>query len=180
VTTAALRRSAWAILSLAVVAGDQASKHLIRHTMALHDSQVVVPGLFSLTHVANRGALFGMLRDLPDPWRSLLFTLVPLAAIILIIYFQLRTPLGDTAAHTGLALILGGALGNLADRIRLGYVTDFLDVFVSDHHWPAFNVADSSICVGVSLLVLSLLLARREATPTGMPPEEVRDASRPV
>ena len=179
-TPDALRRSVWALLTLAVVAGDQASKHQIRLTMALHDSVSIVPGLFSLTHVANRGALFGMLRDLPDPWRSMLFTLVPLGAIALIIYFQLRTPLGDAAAHTGLALILGGALGNLADRVRLGYVTDFLDVYLSDHHWPAFNVADSSICVGVSLLVLSLLLARREAAPTGVPPEEARDASRPV
>jgi signal peptidase II len=176
----ALRRYSWALMTLAVVAGDQASKRTIRKSMSLHDSIPVVPGLFSLTHVANRGALFGMLRDLADPWRSALFTLVPLAAIVLIVYFQRRTPLADTPAHVGLALILGGALGNLADRIRLGYVTDFLDVYVSDHHWPAFNVADSAICVGVSFLVLSLLLTRRETTPAGIPPEETRDASRPL
>src|SRR5262249_20801707 len=120
------------------------------------------------------------LRDLPDPWRSGLFTLVPLAAIVLIVYFQRRTPLQDAPAHLGLSLILGGALGNLADRIRLGYVTDFLDVFVSDQHWRAFTVADSAICVGVSLLVLSLLLTRREPVPAVDSPEEMRDASRPI
>lgn len=179
-TATALKRYAWALATLVVVAGDQASKRMVRRSIPLHDSVPVVPGLFSLTHVANRGALFGMLRDLPDPWRSGLFTLVPLAAIVLIVYFQRRTPLADAPAHTGLALILGGALGNLADRIRLGYVTDFLDVFVSDHHWPAFNVADSAICVGVSFLVLSLLMTRREIAPTGIPPEEARDASRPL
>jgi signal peptidase II len=180
VTSTALRRYAWALVTLVVIVGDQVSKRMIRASMPLHDSIPVVPGLFSLTHVANRGALFGMLRDLPDPWRSALFTLVPLAAIVLIIFFQRRTPLADKPAHVGLALILGGALGNLVDRIRLGYVTDFLDVFVGDRHWPAFNVADSAICVGVSFLVLSLMLTRREMAPTGAPPEEVRDASRPL
>lgn len=177
---ASLRRYAWGLVTLLVVAADQASKRLVRRSLSLHDSVPVVPGLFHLTHVANRGALFGMLRDLPDPWRSALFTLVPLAAIVLIIYFQRRTPWTDTPAHLGLALILGGAVGNLADRIRLGYVTDFLDVFLQDHHWPAFNVADACICVGVSLLVLSLVLTRREPTHDALPPEEARDAPRPL
>jgi signal peptidase II len=154
---AASGRIAWALMSLAVLASDQASKAQVRRLLPLHDSVTVVPGLVQLTHVTNRGALFGMLHDLPDPWRSAIFTLVPLLAIVLIVGFQSRTPAGARLAHAGLALILGGAAGNLADRLRFGQVTDFLDVFVGAHHWPAFNVADSSICVGVALLVLDLL-----------------------
>jgi len=154
---AASGRIAWSLLSLLVLALDQGTKAQVRHLLPLHDSVAVLPGFVQLTHVTNRGALFGMLHDLPDPWRSALFTLVPLLAIVLIVGFQARTPTGARLAHAGLALILGGAAGNLADRLRFGQVTDFVDVFVGAHHWPAFNVADSSICVGVALLVLDLL-----------------------
>jgi signal peptidase II len=165
------RRLAWVIVTTLVIVADQAAKTAVRAAMPLHESRAIVPGLFHLTHVSNRGALFGMLRDLPDPWRSLLFTLVPLAAIALIVCFQARTPLSDLAGQGGLALILGGAVGNLTDRIRLGYVTDYLDVFVGDHHWPAFNVADSAICVGVALLLLDLLALGRRAPAPGPGPE---------
>lgn len=150
-------RIAWALVSLLVLGVDQATKAQVRRLLPLHESVGVVPGFVQLTHVTNRGALFGMLHDLPDPWRSAIFTLVPLLAIVLIVGFQARTPAGARLAHAGLALILGGAAGNLADRLRFGQVTDFVDVFVGAHHWPAFNVADSSICVGVALLVLDLL-----------------------
>jgi signal peptidase II len=156
-SAAAPGRFTWAILSLAVLAADQATKAQVRRLLPLHDSVTVIPGFVQLTHVTNRGALFGMLHDLADPWRSIIFTLVPLLAIVLILGFQSRTPAAARLAHGGLALILGGAVGNLADRLRLGHVTDFVDVFVGPHHWPAFNVADSSICVGVALLILDLL-----------------------
>jgi len=164
---AASGRLAWALVSLLVLGLDQATKAQVRHLLPLHDSVTVVPGFVQLTHVTNRGALFGMLHDLPDPWRSALFTLVPLLAIVLIVGFQARTPSGARLAHAGLALILGGAAGNLADRLRFGQVTDFVDVFVGAHHWPAFNVADSSICVGVALLVLDLLRHSGRASDTG-------------
>lgn len=154
-------RALFALLSAAVLLLDQGTKRLVTAAMPLHSSVEVIPNLFHLTLVTNRGALFGLLHDLPDPYRSSLFTLVPLMAIGLIVFFQLRTTLQDSLAHTGLALILGGALGNLVDRIRLGHVIDFLDVFIGDHHWPAFNAADSSICIGVSLLILDLMLSGR-------------------
>jgi signal peptidase II len=165
-------RSLFALISAAVLLLDQVTKRLVTSAMPMHSSVEVIPDLFHLTLVTNRGALFGLLHDLPDPYRSSLFTLVPLLAIGLIVYFQLRTTLQDTLAHTGLALILGGALGNLVDRVRLGHVIDFLDVFIGDHHWPAFNAADSSICIGVSLLILDLMLSGRrrrepESTTTG-------------
>ena len=157
---------AFGLVSAGVVLLDQLTKRLVTASMTLHSSIEVIPNLFHLTLVTNRGALFGLLHDLPDPYRSSLFTLVPLLAIGLILYFQLRTSLQDILAHSGLALILGGAIGNLVDRVRLGHVIDFLDVFIGDHHWPAFNAADSSICIGVSLLILDLLVHgrhRREA-----------------
>jgi len=164
-------RLAYGLLTLLVLILDQGTKALITSRMALYSSRPVVPGLFQLTLVTNRGALFGLFHDMADPYRSALFTIVPALAIALILAFQYCTTTADTAAHAGLALILGGALGNLADRVRLGYVVDFLDVFVRDYHWPAFNLADSSICVGVGLLLVDLLAKalRREQAP--FPPE---------
>ena len=164
-TAARLR---WLVLSAGVLLFDQFTKSLIRARLPLHDSESIVPGLFSLTHVTNRGALFGLLHDLPDPWRALLFTVVPFAAILLILYFQGRTAVADRLAHGGLALILGGAAGNFLDRLRLGYVVDFLDVYAGTHHWPAFNVADSAICVGVGLLILDLLRPHHRPASSGL------------
>ncbi len=176
-TRGAAHRAAYASLSVAVFGLDQWTKHLVTASMTLHSSVPVIRDLFHLTLVTNRGALFGVLHDLADPYRSMLFTLVPILAVGLIVYFQVRTTLRDGIAHCGLALILGGALGNLADRLRLGHVIDFLDVFVGDHHWPAFNVADSSICVGVSLLVLGLFLQgrRRSGSPSPIPAGHASD-----
>ncbi|HEU4401833.1 MAG TPA: signal peptidase II [Candidatus Polarisedimenticolia bacterium] len=156
-----MRRVLYALGTLLVFVLDQASKAGIRSRLASNDSLTVVSGLFHLTLVTNRGALFGLFRDLPDPFRAGLFTVVPALAIALILYFQIQTSLADTVAHWGLALILGGALGNLSDRLRLGHVIDFLDFFLGTHHWPAFNLADSAICVGVGLLALDLVRGRR-------------------
>ena len=167
---AALLRLAYTLLTLSVLFLDQATKALVVSRMTLYSSAPVIPGLFHITLVTNRGALFGLLHDLADPYRSTLFTAVPLLAIALMFVFQYRTTIHDLATQSGLALILGGALGNLVDRIRLGYVIDFLDVFVGEHHWPAFNVADSCICVGVACLVIDLLVRgwhRQAALPPG-------------
>jgi signal peptidase II len=163
------RRLAFGLLTLAILVADQASKEIITSRLTLFSSVPVIPGLFHLTLVTNRGALFGLFHDLADPYRAILFTAVPILAIALILVFQLRTTISDTIAQAGLALILGGALGNLADRLRLGYVVDFLDVFVGGYHWPAFNLADSSICTGVGLLVLDLL-ARGRRRDAAAPP----------
>ncbi len=167
-----LLRIAYGGLSLTVLGLDQLTKALITDGMAAYSSVAVIPGLFQLTLVWNRGGLFGLCRGLPDPYRTVLFTAVPILAIGIILLFQYRTALADRIAQTGLALILGGAVGNLTDRIRLGHVIDFLDVFVGEYHWPAFNIADSAICVGVSLLLIDLIFkggarARDEAMGQG-------------
>jgi signal peptidase II len=159
-----LIRVVYGLITLSVFTLDQWTKELITSRMSFLSSIAIVPGLFHLTLVTNRGALFGLFHDLPDPYRGAIFTIVPGLAILLILVFQYATNPADTLAQTGLSLILGGAVGNLVDRVRLGYVVDFLDVFVDDHHWPAFNVADSAICIGVSLLVLDLLRKGRSGT----------------
>jgi signal peptidase II len=174
------QRLPWLALSAAVLLADQAAKALVRALLPLHDSVELVPSLFSLTHVTNRGALFGILHDLGDPWRGALFTVVPLIAILLIVHFQGRTSPDDHLAQSGLALILGGAAGNFLDRVRLGQVTDFLDVYVGPHHWPAFNIADSAICVGVGLLIADLLWPPQRDGAAHPVPSESPDASRPV
>lgn len=163
-------RVLFSLVSLGVAVIDQASKAVVVRHLAPAGSIPIVPGLFHLTFVTNRGALFGLLHDLPDPYRSILFTLVPALAVGLVVLFQYRTDVSERLTQAGLALILGGALGNLADRIRLGHVVDFLDVFVGTHHWPAFNAADSAICTGVGLLLLDLLTRSRRA-PSPAPPE---------
>jgi len=170
VSHGAFLRAAYAALSVSVLVLDQATKLLVTSTMALYASTPVVPGLFHITVITNRGALFGIFHNLPDPYRSVLFTAVPVAAVALMLTFQLRTTPGEVATQTGLALILGGAVGNLADRIRLGYVVDFLDVFVGTHHWPAFNVADASICIGVGALLADILWRGLRPRQAALPP----------
>ncbi len=160
-------RVLYACVSLSALGLDQLTKELITASMAIYSTVVIVPGLFHLTLVTNRGGLFGLCHGMSDPFRSILFTVVPALAIAVILVFQYRTSLSDVVAQTGLSLILGGALGNLTDRIRLGYVIDFLDVFVGKHHWPAFNIADSVICVGVSLLLIDLLRKGRQRPQIG-------------
>ena len=163
-------RVAYALLTLSVLFLDQATKAIVTKRLLLYSSTPVIPGLFHITLVTNRGALFGWFHELADPYRGALFTVVPILAILLMLVFQYRTTINDAVTQSGLALILGGALGNLVDRLRLGYVIDFLDVFIGDRHWPAFNVADSCICIGVALLVIDLLARgwhRQPALPPG-------------
>jgi signal peptidase II len=154
-------------LSALVFGLDRFTKLLVMDRLPLHASVPVVEGFFDLTHVTNTGALFGILSGLAPPLRGAVFVAIPILAVVLILVFQLRSSARDALAQVGLALILGGALGNLTDRIAWGHVVDFLDFSVAGRHWPAFNLADSSICCGVGALILDLI--RRERSPA---PEE--------
>jgi signal peptidase II len=160
-----LTRSLYLALSLFLFGMDRATKTLVVRRLPLHESVPVVDGFFHLTHVANTGALFGLLAGVASPLRALIFITVPLLAIALILLFQFRSEAGDVLTQMGLSLILGGALGNLFDRIRYGHVVDFLDFSVAGYHWPAFNVADSCICLGVFTLVLDLYRRERRPAP---------------
>ncbi len=145
---------------------DQAVKWLVNETIPLNGTVPVLP-FFSLVNIRNRGAAFGFLNSPDMDWQFWLFlaaTLAASAAIVAIIRTSGRAPL----LWTGMSLVLGGAFGNLADRVRERAVTDFLDFFWGSAHWPAFNVADMAICVGAGLAALAMLLGHdRRGLPDG-------------
>ena len=156
----------------AIVALDQVAKALVDRYLELHESHTIVEGLARLTHVQNRGAAFGILSEADLPYQSVLFSVVSIIALGAIAVYAWKLPVASRLPRAALALIMGGAVGNLLDRMRLGYVIDYVDVYWGRHHWPAFNVADSAISVGVALLVLDILRspqpdsAKPEMTPT--------------
>jgi len=152
-----------AAIASVVIGLDQATKWLVARELVLGESVAVVPGLFHLTLVHNTGMAFGLLSSVDLPYKSLLVTLLSMAALGAVLYYALSSGPGERVTRFGLGLILGGALGNIIDRVRLGYVVDFLDAFYRDAHWPAFNLADSAICVGVGLLILESLRQRSPA-----------------
>jgi signal peptidase II len=157
VKTARSDRTIYVVIAALVVVFDQLTKMLVDHFMNLHESRLLVDGLLRLTYVQNRGAAFGILSEADLPYQSLLFAVVSLAALGAIAAYAWRLPARSRLPQTALALIMGGALGNLLDRARLGYVIDFVDAYWGVHHWPAFNVADSAISIGVVLLVVDIL-----------------------
>jgi signal peptidase II len=159
-------------IAAGVVALDQLAKAVVDRYLELHESRDIVEGLARLTHVQNRGAAFGILSDADLPYQSVLFSIVSILALGAIAVYAWKLPADSRLPRTALALIMGGAVGNLIDRVRLGYVIDYVDVYWGRHHWPAFNVADSAISIGVALLVLDILrspqpdAAKTEMTPT--------------
>ncbi len=146
-------------ISIVGIIIDQITKVSIDRSMQLFDSIPIIDNFFHLTYVRNKGAAFSFLSD--ASWRLPFFITISIVAalVILIAFNKLRDD--QKLAHTSLAMIFSGAVGNLIDRVRLGEVIDFLDVHWYRHHWPAFNVADSLICVGVFLLALDMLLEEK-------------------
>jgi signal peptidase II len=152
----------WPALSIVVL--DQVSKYIVMTRINISRSIPVISGFFNLVHTRNRGMAFGMLnRPGSDLGYYLLLSATIIAVILLLFWFS-RLKQQERILAPGLSLILGGALGNLVDRIRLQEVIDFLDFYIGPYHWPAFNVADSAITVGTFWVVLSLLfLCPRES-----------------
>jgi signal peptidase II len=141
----------------AVVLLDQGTKAIVVRALALHEYVPLVDGLLSLSHVRNRGAAFGLLSDWDLPYQSAILSVLSLCALAAIALYFLRLPPAARLPRVALALVLGGAIGNLIDRTRLGYVVDFVHAYWRQHQWPDFNVADSAITVGVALLVIDIL-----------------------
>ncbi|MFQ5533007.1 MAG: signal peptidase II [Candidatus Methylomirabilales bacterium] len=139
---------------------DQVSKFCVQRTLQLGQVIPVIPSFFNLTYVLNPGAAFGFLSDAPAALRGPFFTGISILAAVFIIYYRSAHRQMNLLSSLALSLILGGALGNLVDRFRLGMVVDFLDFYYAGYHWPAFNVADSAITVGVALMVFELLSGR--------------------
>ena len=153
------RYTLFAAIAIVGILIDQITKIAVDRSMQLFDSIPIVEHFFHLTYVRNRGAAFSFLSN--ASWRLPFFISVSIiAAIVILVAFQKMRD-DQKLAHTSLALIFSGAVGNLIDRIRLGEVIDFLDAHWYRHHWPAFNVADSLICVGVFLLAIDMLLEEK-------------------
>jgi signal peptidase II len=148
-------RERWPYLCLVgcLVFLDQLTKLLVDRLLPLYESRSVVQGLVSLTYVRNRGAAFGILSDARLPHQATLFAVIGVLALGAIIAYSASLPCRSRVPQTALALVMSGAVGNLLDRARI----DFIDVYWGPHHWPAFNVADSAISVGVALLILDML-----------------------
>ena len=148
----------WLSISAIVVAFDLYSKHLIQQHFVFGDLHSVT-SFFDLVRYHNEGSAFGFLND-AGGWQKWFFNGISIVASVVIIYL-LKKHTNEKLFCAGLALVLGGAVGNLYDRISLGYVVDFLNFHLNNHYWPAFNVADSAICVGVGLLLLDSFKASK-------------------
>lgn len=154
-----------ALVAVGTVILDQITKSHIVDSMRLHESIQVIPDFFSITYIRNPGAAFGLLASSSAGFRMLFFALTSVGALILLSVILFRLPKNDWLGQFSIAAILGGAVGNLLDRLRLGEVVDFLDFYVKGYHWPAFNVADSAISVGVFFLVLHFAFEKPAVTP---------------
>lgn len=159
-----LTRRVMAALGVAILVLDQLTKLLVRTQIALHDSIEIVPGFLNLVHVRNTGAAFGFLNDVDLGYKQLLMTTVAVVALLAIGLYAWRVGSRERLARAGLALILGGAVGNLIDRALVGYVVDFVDVYWRSYHFWAFNVADSAITVGACLLILDMFVATNDVS----------------
>lgn len=157
-----LRKFTGPVLAAAVLTvADQYSKAWIVRHFSLHEVRTVYENFFNIVHVRNTGVAFGLLSNLDPTWVNPLLILATFLAVAAVLGYIHMLP-GKGPAPCGLGLVLGGAIGNLIDRARLGYVVDFIDLHWRHHHWPAFNVADIGITVGVILLVLDMLIWSKE------------------
>lgn len=157
-----LYRGAYLLISLAVLFLDQWTKGLITRTFDVHQSATVIGNFLDITYVRNSGAAFGLFASVDSSLKAVILNTVAILVFFVVSGYALRTSHRSVRLQTGFALILGGAVGNLLDRVRFGYVVDFLDFSIGAHHWPAFNVADSAICVGVGLLFLDMLKSEED------------------
>lgn len=145
------------LIAATIVVADQVSKGMVRAWLPLHSSITVIPDLLDFRYVRNTGAAFGLLNNVDIPFKPALMTAIALFAMIAIAAYASRTTAEERLTRLGLALVLGGALGNLIDRITTGYVVDFVDVYWRDWHFWAFNVADAAITVGAGCVILDMI-----------------------
>lgn len=148
-----------------IVAADQLAKALVRSELPLHHSVTIIPGFIDLTHVRNTGAAFGLFNAADFPLKPAVMLGMAIFALAAIAVYAAQLRPDERLARVGLALVLGGAVGNLIDRAATGYVLDFVDVYYGDAHFWAFNVADSAITVGAVFVILDVLLAGRRHVP---------------
>ena len=152
------------LIAFCVVVLDRVAKLAVERRIPLHDGIQIIPGFFRLTHLENRGAAFGLFADSPSPWKLALLVTFSVLALVVVSRLLWKSSSSLTTTGVGLSLILGGAIGNLWDRLTAGHVTDFLLFYIGQYQWPAFNVADSAIVVGAGLLVYEILFVKEQVT----------------
>jgi len=158
------RRREFLVVGLILVA-DQVTKALVRASFDVNESTTLIPGVLDLTRVHNTGAAFGLLNAVDFPFKTAVLAVVAAAALVGLALYSATLPDTQRLTQFGLALIIGGATGNLVDRLAKGYVLDFVDAYWRGWHFWAFNVADSAITVGVSLMIFDILLTGRHRVP---------------
>jgi len=159
-------RTAHFLLALIVVLVDRWTKHLAATRIALYAHIQIIPRFFRLTHTENTGAAFSLFADSPAHWKTELLIAFSLAAMVIVTVLLWKQPRALTTTGIALSLILGGAAGNLWDRLASGRVVDFLLFYIRQYQWPVFNLADSSIVIGASLQVLEILFRKSPADET--------------
>ena len=174
-TESRLRRLAqrwpYGLVVLGVLVLDQITKWLVVQHFQYQEIRTVVPGWFDLTYVLNSGGVWGLGRTLPGPARVAVFLALPSLITVLAVGYAISLPLRDRLRHACIALVIGGAIGNLIDRLRLGEVIDFLSAhWQNKHYWPAFNLADSAICVGIAVLLVATLFEKEHEDDEAAPP----------
>jgi signal peptidase II len=162
-------RAMYLLIVLIVVLLDRWTKHLVASRIALYSHVQVIPGFFRLTHTENTGAAFSLFADSTAPWKTALLIGFSVIALMVVTTLLWKNHQAHITTGVGLSLIMGGALGNLWDRLARGRVVDFLLVYVKQYQWPVFNLADSAIVVGAGLLILEILFAKSNARENAQP-----------
>jgi len=155
-------RTVAAAIAVGVFACDRASKVLVEGRVGAYDTIPAIPGLLNIVRSQNAGVAFGLFSETTSHYRTLLLIAVSLIAVSILASMLWRIDRQDRFTATGLALVFGGALGNVFDRVRQGTVTDFLDLYFGAYHWYIFNLADTAICIGAGLMMLSIWRTRKE------------------
>jgi signal peptidase II len=153
-------RPMYLLIALIVVLLDRWTKHIVAQRIALYSHIQIIPGFFRLTHTENTGAAFSLFADSPAPWKTALLIAFSGVALVVVSILLWKNHHAHVATGIGLSLIMGGALGNLWDRLARGRVVDFLLFYFRRYQWPVFNLADSAIVIGAGLLVLEILFSR--------------------
>jgi signal peptidase II len=153
------------LIAAGIFGADRWSKSIIESRFDAFDTKVVIPGFFNLVRSSNPGVAFGIFQDNPNPQRTMILVAVSIVAILVLAAMLWRIDQQDRFTANGLSLIFGGAIGNVYDRAIAGSVTDFLDFHLGSYHWYVFNLADSAICIGAGLMILSMLFTNRKESP---------------
>jgi signal peptidase II len=156
-------RAIYLFIALIVVLLDRWTKHIVARRIPLYQHIQIIPGFFRLTHTENTGAAFSLFADSPAPWKTGMLIAFSLIALVVVSVLLWKNNHAHVMTGIALSLIMGGALGNLWDRVTSGRVVDFLLFYISRYQWPVFNLADSAIVIGACLLVLEILFGRRHA-----------------